>query len=138
MWENLKKILFPVMLAAILILAGTTYFFINRYQEIKKDPQKVVRDQTQAVVNKVAKLIVLPTGEEPTIATVTDPSILKDQAFFAHAQTGDVVLIYTNAKKAILYSPRENKIVEVAPLNIGPAAQAPAAQQTPATSTPEE
>lgn len=63
--------------------------------------------------------IVLPEGETPTVGTVTDPEKLKDQAFFEKAKIGYRVIIYTNAKKAILYDPDSDKIVEVAPLNIG-------------------
>lgn len=74
--------------------------------------------EVKALVSKVSKLIVLP-DEEPTVATVTDPSKLAGQAFFATAQTGDKVLIYANAKKAVLYRPSEGKIVEVAPINLG-------------------
>lgn len=137
MWGNINKIIVPLLIVILVVLGGTTYYFVNRYSQLKKDPQQAVRQQTQVLVDKIAKLIVLPQGEEPTIATVTDPDQLKDQPFFANAQKGDIVLIYTNARKAILYNPTENKIVEVAPLNIGPAPQAPATPETPATTTSE-
>lgn len=55
-----------------------------------------------------------------------DPEKLRDQPFFANAQRGDKVLIYANAKKAILYNPPSNKIIEVAPVNIGNPMLAPA------------
>jgi hypothetical protein len=67
----------------------------------------------------VGLLIVLPKNETPTIATVSDPSVLKNQAFFVDAKKGDKVLIYTNAKKAILYDPVIKKIINVAPVNTG-------------------
>ena len=65
-------------------------------------------------------MIVLPEDEIPTVATVSDPEKLKEQPFFSDAKKGDKVLIYANAKKAILYDPMANKIVTVAPINIGP------------------
>jgi len=99
--------------------AGSAGVFYKQLSELKKNPNKVAQDETTATISAVGKLIVLPTGEQPTLATVTDPEKLKDQAFFAQAKAGDKVLIYTKAKKAILYSPTENKIVEVAPVNIG-------------------
>ena len=62
---------------------------------------------------------------------------LGDQAFFSKAQKDDRVVIYAQAKKAILYRPSTKKIVEVAPLNIGEnqaqtGQQAPAGTQVPA------
>ena len=63
--------------------------------------------------------MILPTGETPTIATVTDLAPLKNQPFFANARVGYKVIIYTNAKRAILYDPVSDKIVETAPLNLG-------------------
>ena len=66
----------------------------------------------------VSKLMVLPTDETPTMATVSDPEKLKNQAFFVNAKVGDKVLIYTKARKAILFSPSQNKIIEVSPLNV--------------------
>ena len=73
----------------------------------------------KSVVAEISKIMILPVGEDPTVATVADPEKLKGQSFFVNAKKDDKVLIYTNAKKAILYRPSERKIVEVAPLNIG-------------------
>jgi hypothetical protein len=85
--------------------------------ELKKNPQQASEDITKSVVEKVGKLMILPSDEQPTLATVSDPSKLKNQPFFANAEIGDRVLIYSNAKKAILYSEKDNKIKEIAPLN---------------------
>jgi hypothetical protein len=70
-------------------------------------------------------LIVLPTGEQPTIATVSDINKLRSQSFFTHARNGDKVLIYTKAQEAILYDPYANKIVEVGPVNMTQATPTP-------------
>jgi heme/copper-type cytochrome/quinol oxidase subunit 2 len=117
-----------VILAVIAIIAAV-YFYIQ-YSNIKTNPQQVSQQEAIDLVARVGKLILLPTDEVPTIATVTDPQPLKNQPFFANAQKGDRVLIYTGAKKAILYNPTENKIVEVAPVNIGNQNQAPTATST--------
>ncbi len=62
----------------------------------------------------------LPSGETPTVAAVSDVSKLQGQQFFVNAKNGDQVLIYSNAKKAILYRPSTNKIIEVGPVNLTP------------------
>lgn len=72
------------------------------------------------VVAKVSRLIELPQGEAPTVAAVTDPTKLNNQAFFSHAKVGDQVLVYTKARKAILYDPQADKIIEVAPIAVDP------------------
>jgi hypothetical protein len=80
------------------------------------------------LVAAVSKLIVLPASEQPTIATVADLSKLQGQPFFANAQVGDKVLIYSQAGKAILYRPSENKIIELAPLDVSASATSTPAQ----------
>ncbi len=68
------------------------------------------------VIAAIGKHILLPEGEEPTVATVSDPEKLKDQLFFKHAEMGDKVLIYTKAKMAYLYDPDRDILLEVAPI----------------------
>lgn len=108
--------LFPWILSAILLV-----ICIVLIAQRPVDTQKAAQEEINKIVDDVGKLIVLPKGEVPTIATVTDLKQLKDQPFFDNAKVGDKVLIYTKAQKAILYDPSSNKIVEMAPLNTGSA-----------------
>ncbi|MBX4191596.1 MAG: hypothetical protein KW804_02225 [Candidatus Doudnabacteria bacterium] len=117
--NNMKKSLIGIAVFLLLAASGTSAYYYKQYNALKNNPNKVAQDETAATIAAVGKLIELPEGEQPTLATVTDPDKLKNQAFFAKAQKGDKVLVYTGAKKAILYSPANNKIVEVAPVNIG-------------------
>src|SRR3989338_957014 len=72
--------------------------------------------EVNKLLERVSEHIVLPSDERPNIATVNNPESLKNQPFFANAKNGDVVLLYPNSRKAILYDPVLNKILEVAPL----------------------
>lgn len=110
------KVVMPLVALAALLVAG---YFYNQVRVLKQDPQAVSRQEVADLVAKVGKLVLLPEGETPTVATVSDPEALKDQPFFSKAQAGDKVLIYAEAKRAVLYSATLNKVIDVAPLNIG-------------------
>lgn len=117
-FKDQKKFTRIIFILAIISIIAAIYFFF-KFTELKNNPASSIDKQTKDLVARVSKLIVLPKDETPTIATVNDPMELKDQPFFANAKKGDKVLIYTNAKKAILYDPVENKVVDIAPINIG-------------------
>lgn len=111
-----------VIILALVVALGGIYYFYHQSQNLKQlqqNPQTTANQSTKDLIGKVSKLIVLPQGEDPTIATVTDPDKLKSQPFFAAAKQGYKVLVYTKAQRAILYDPSGNKIVEVAPINTG-------------------
>lgn len=126
-WSSrIKKFpLWAVFLIAAILSTATAIFFMVRYQAAQKEidqlstPQEVTKQEQQALVAAVGKLVELPAGETPTIATVSDATKLQNQAFFAQAKNGDKVLIYSQAKRAILYRPADSKVIEVAPINIG-------------------
>lgn len=84
--------------------------------------QQFVRpDSTEAadLTRQVNKLIILPTNEQPAIVTVVDKSKIQNIPFLQRsAKNGDKVLVYSKAKKAILYRPSEKKIVDVGPVSI--------------------
>jgi len=110
-----------VALLGMIVFLGYNYIVFKKALQDASDPamaQKLASAQVAELINKVGKLIELPE-EKPTVATITDYSKLKSQLFFTNAKNGDKVLIYTEAKKAILFRESENMIIDVAPINIG-------------------
>ena len=120
-----KKIrnLYIVITALVVIMVGGGAYGYMQYSSLKDEnkklsnPEEAAKIESQRLKSEIAKLVDVPADEEPTIATVTDISKLKDQPFFAKAENGDKVFMYAKAKKAILYRPSTNKVVELAPIN---------------------
>jgi len=110
-----KKAIVILVLIALAGLLGTGYFY-NRYNSLKKNPNVEAQKEMETIVGKLGKLMVLPTDDTPTVATVADKDRLSGQSFFANAQNGDKLVVYTKTKKAILFREKENKIIEVAPI----------------------
>lgn len=134
-----KKYSKLVVILVVLVLVGAAGYFYLQYQKtnsLLQNPNQASQEETKNLINQVGKLIQLPTNESPTIATVSDISKLSDQQFFKNAVNGDKVLIYSQAQKAILYRPSINKIIEVAPVNIGRSASPNANPQASGTSSP--
>lgn len=118
----LEKIILPVAFFIVVVAIIVSSFFYLQYRKSKEllaDPKRMSQEQIKLLTEKVGKLMELPK-EEPTVATVLEKNKLKNQLFFVNAENEDKVLIFTQAKKAILYRPSENKIIEVAPITIGP------------------
>lgn len=134
----LKNNLIPTIIIILLVALGAAGYFLYNSQ---KNPQAIKttiqgqqilnQDEVKRLVAEVGKIIKLPRGEEPSVATVTDVNKLKDQAFFADGKNGDHVLLYPNAKKVILYDPQSKKIVNIAPLTATGSANVSSASATP-------
>src|ERR1035437_8671930 len=120
---KVNKSLWLIVLVVVLILAALpSYYYYNQYKQAQmllQNPKASATAQAQDLVAKVSKLIVLPTTETPTIATVSDVTKLAGQPFFANAQNGDKVLIFAQTKEAVLYRESINKIIQVAPVDLG-------------------
>lgn len=135
-----NKSLWLILIIIILIVASIpAYYYYDQYkktQALLQNPSAPVNTQVKDLIDKVGKLIELPQGETPTVATVSDITKLAGQSFFAQAVNGDKVLIYTQAKEAILFRESINKIIQVAPINIGQIASGSASNITTPTTAP--
>ena len=123
----MKKEMIPWVVGGILLIitfvsVGSGVYFYRQYRESEeqlKNPTDAAKKEIQQLLAKVRKLMVLP-NEEATVATVADVETLqKTQPFFQDAADGDKVLIFQAAKKAVIYRPSTNVIINVAPLVIG-------------------
>jgi hypothetical protein len=110
----IKIIILFFVLAGIAVLG---FFYQDNISY--KNPDTILDGEAKIVFDKVNKLAVVPQNETPTLAKVSNPELLKDQAFFIDAKKGDVVLIFSNSKKAVLYDPVQNKIINMTTINLG-------------------
>lgn len=111
-------IIFGVIVLVLLIFAPGFYFY-QKFQKVQKELTQINLPGTEAgknILSNVQKLTDLPVDEEPTIITIRDISKVKNQPFFANAKNGDKIILFNKNKKAILYDPLDNKIVEMGPL----------------------
>jgi hypothetical protein len=107
------------MLTTIGIITGV-YYFRQSVHQTSSMPGQTQETNVKIVdiVSRVGKLMELPEGV-PTVATVTDVTKLANQPFFERAANGDIVLVYEDTRKAIMYRPSTNRIIEVATITLG-------------------
>ncbi|GHU06699.1 hypothetical protein FACS189431_0010 [Alphaproteobacteria bacterium] len=114
---NMKIIITAVVVIVIAVMATILILQRNEINNLS-DPStssKAAEKEAAALRDRVAKLMQVP-DETPTLATVQDAEKLAGQEFFKDAKTGDKVLIFTNAKKAIIYRESDNKIINSGPI----------------------
>jgi hypothetical protein len=109
---NIVVVVMLLLLIALGYCAGYYFIAYTRLQQSIWQEQ----DLNKPLLEKLAKLVILPEVEVPTVATVSDVSKLQDQAFFKNAQNGDSIVAYPNAQIAILYRQSINKVVWMGPI----------------------
>lgn len=115
-------------LLLIVLFGGGAYAYV-RYQNRGAEPAATPVPQRQQVaapsgevgsvdqiVSRLSKHILLPEGEQPTIARVVDVEQLKQKyRFYARAKNGDLLVVY--GEWAVVYDPSADIIVNVAALD---------------------
>lgn len=106
--NKIIKFLGIVVILILAFWAGYSYGQLEQTKNNIKDSEDFSR-----LIERVSDLYLVPIGEIPTIATVSDPQSVKEKSFFAFSLKGDKVLIFSSTGKAILYRPSIDKIIEV-------------------------
>lgn len=116
---NSSKVIAIVALIVALASIGFATYQYNETQKLKttEGAKQVADDEAKALKAKVAKLMQLPS-EKPTVATIKDITKLKDQPFFNGAKNGDKVLIFTEARKAVIYREDTNIVINSGPIAV--------------------
>ena len=112
-----------ILVLAFLGLAGFGGWSFYSYKQAKEEVLRLStlegqlglqKREVDELLSAVAKHLVLPNDEEPTIATISDIDVLgENQPFFDGASNGDKVIVYVSAGKAIIYSPDRDVIINV-------------------------
>jgi hypothetical protein len=116
--RKIASTLFIILTLFSIGFGGYAYWQWQQTQELLKDPAKREQEEFKSTVAKIGTLIKLPVDETPTLATVSEADRLKNMTFFKDAQNGDKVLMYIKNRKAYLYRPADEILVEVATINV--------------------
>lgn len=117
-----SKVNLPIWLITVTVLIFPTLFFVLKQNPLltsKVMGWKIQFDPASDLdkyLPKIQKLMTLPE-ESPQFALVSDVEKVRNQPFFSKAENGDVVLVYQDSRKTILYRPSTNKIIEVGTIN---------------------
>lgn len=104
----LVAIIVVVVIAFGLVMGGL-------YKNQMASKQKKRAAGEKAVVDKIAKLLRLP-NETPIFMTVYNEKDFQNNDLFRVVKTGDKILVFLNAKQAIIYRPSTNQVIEVLPV----------------------
>jgi len=79
-----------------------------------KNSVSILKDQD--VIDALVNLMVLP-DEEPTITEISTLSdTLSSQGFYKNVSEGDYLVLFAEARKAVIYRPSDNVIINVGPI----------------------
>lgn len=99
----------------IALIAAFSLTMAGVYKNQMAQKQKKRAAEEQAVVDKIYKLLRLP-NETPIFMTVYNEKDFQNNDLFRVVKTGDKILVYLNAKQAIIYRPSTNQVIEVLPV----------------------
>jgi len=110
------------IILVLLLLTTTTALGVLAYQyrkitQVISNPSNLAQNEKKAILGKLDNLMILPE-EEPTMAKVEDKSKLNNDSFFGRADNGDFVIVFKSEKRAVLYRPSANKIVDITPITL--------------------
>ncbi len=136
-----------IIVLVIILLASVGYYALRqsgyletfrlaRQLQEQKQIQQQSTDQDQEVLKHLKSIFLLPEDVTPTMAVITDVSIVqkKDPQFFANAKNGDRLILYPNL--AIIYDDKANKIIHIGPLQVTRSAPAAATSTSPQAPAP--
>lgn len=127
----IKKKVFLIIIVVLIVAGGAFYWF-----GLRKSAEAPMPKEVKVLLEKLQKHIILPTDEDPQISIIDDPvQATKDQPFVTGSQKGDLLIVYIKARKAIVYSPSRDIIINVGPISVNPDEVSPTAPSSTASTT---
>lgn len=115
---KLKPTTFFFIIGLVIILLGVSFFlYASKTNTVsQQSEQSLSEEEIQILTESVSGLMIIPK-EEPVVFVISDvQELIKQQQFFKDAINGDILLIFPEAAKAVVYSPSRNIIVNTGPV----------------------
>jgi len=117
--ESIPAIATILFLILSIVGVGSGVYFYRQFkvsEEKLKNPAEAAKLESKELMKRVGKYMVLPNEEAQVMTVVDVENLKKTQQFFQDAKDNDKLLVFPVAKKAVLFRPSANIIVNVAPI----------------------
>jgi hypothetical protein len=116
-----KPAAIAVIGVAVVVVGGLVYISLRRPVDVETqraldiaEQRDKLESEIEKLVNKVGRHALLPQGEVPRLITLdTLDKVQIDAEFYRLAEVGDKVLVYELNKRAYLYRPSEDRLVNI-------------------------
>jgi uncharacterized protein HemX len=112
--------MYLLALVALVVVAGGGYYGWLRWQAYQNSPEKQeerAKEEKAQIVGDISKFMLMPAGDPVLFRVSNKDQMRAQQAFFKDAENDDVLLVYQESGKAILFRPSSKTIVNVGPVN---------------------
>lgn len=145
--QSNRKMLTVIIIVALLALVGALELkrrtveeqlkqLTVRLEQVQVGNTQQNQEAAKKVVIQLKKHIIINESVEPTVATIVDIKTLRARnPFYEKAENGDYLIVTPD--RAILFSAKKDRILDVVPVQLQPVAGANASQaKAPAKSQP--
>lgn len=113
--NRFKKIIIFLVILGLLVLFIS--FVLKKKDENPTQENFISQEEVSVLTKELSRFMVVP-NEEPLIFTISDVDYLvQEQKFFEHASNGDILFVFPEAEKAVVYSQKRERIINAGPVN---------------------
>lgn len=107
------------VIVVVLLIVGAWLVFTDKIQldSAPKTDVEATEAEIDSLLEKISVHMILPSAEKPVLATIIDADKLSlEDPFYAGAEDGDKLLIWSAERRAIIYSPSRDIVVNMGPI----------------------
>lgn len=111
-------------LVGLVVLAGAGYYGWMKYNQMYNSPEAITaaqvaeaEEEKKRIMDDISKVMLLPEGDPVLFKVSNRDQMRAQQAFFKDTENDDVLLVFQQSGKAIIYRPSSKTIINVGPVN---------------------
>lgn len=113
---KLRKGIFFACVVCLCVLIGFVIILLKNRNTSTDTLIQSSQEDMEHWTLELSDIMIIP-DEKPTIFVLSQvDSLVKDEPFFINAQDGDILFIFPQTLKAVIYSPERKRVVNVGPV----------------------
>ena len=101
----------------VLVALVVVFVFFVKKEDKNSGEESLSPQEVERLTQELSRFMVVPS-EEPLVFKISDSDYLKgEQKFFENSSNDDVLFVFPETQKAVLYNPKTEKIINAGPVN---------------------